>query len=252
MLKLLAIFLLLFFTTEVFSQDSLVEDQEKIVKYDTDPNLSPVQFEESIIENYKNNEDFNYVELAEEENWWTRFKRWLGNIWNQFWRWVFGDYEAGGIIAFFIKSLPYLIIAGIIAFVIWLFLKLNPGAKIFQSKEGPDVFFTEEEEIIKKKNIKKLIQKALEKKDFRLAVRYYYLFILKKLSESHIIEYEFDKTNSDYISEINSDEINVDFKKVTNLYDYIWYGSFDVTEEDYYKAQNTFTHLEHQIPDALE
>ncbi|HBY68162.1 MAG TPA: DUF4129 domain-containing protein, partial [Flavobacteriaceae bacterium] len=85
------------------------------------------------------------------------------------------------------------------------------------------------EEIIRSKNIRELIEKALQNKEYRLAVRYYYLLILKKLTDAELIDYEFDKTNTDYIAEITSDTVILPFKKATNLYDYIWYGNFTVT-----------------------
>ncbi|MBL4664025.1 MAG: DUF4129 domain-containing protein, partial [Flavobacteriaceae bacterium] len=157
-----------------------------------------------------------------------------------------------GFWTFFLQIFPYLIIIALIAFIIWLFYKLNPGARLLKSKETPSIFFTEEEEIIKTKNIKELVTQALEQQDYRLAVRYYYLLILKKLSEGEVIEYMFDKTNNDYIAEISSAEINIQFQKVTSLYDYIWYGNFEVTKSDYAVAQETFNHLEHQIPKAVD
>ncbi len=220
------------------------------IKYDENGALSKPDFDKTIIEKYKNDKAFDYSENLEEANWWTRFKTWLGNIWNSFWDWLVGDYRANGFVAFLIKAIPYLIIAGILAFIVWLFFKLNPGARLLKSKEKPDVFFTEEEEIIKSKNIKKLIDKALKNNDYRLAVRYYYLLILRNLTDAELIEYEFDKTNTDYFSEITSEAINKNFQKATVLYDYIWYGNFEVTENDYLKAQNTFSNLENLIPKA--
>ena len=230
-------------------QDSLPRVSKKQVKYDTESDVQPVTFDKDKLEDFKNNDQFDYTELKE-AGWWTNFKNWVSEMWRKFWNWLLGDNQANSFWAFLIEILPYLIIAGIIAFIIWLFFKLNPGAKILKSKETPEVFFTEEEEIIKTKDIQLLIQKALEQKDYRLAVRYYYLLILKKLREAHLIEYEFDKTNSDYIAEITSEEMNTNFKKVTTLYDYIWYGSFKVTENDYWIAHGTFNHLEHQIPNG--
>jgi hypothetical protein len=246
------IILFLIFYSENYSQNTIVSQQEKVVQYDTDSSVVPLEFSKEKIDDYKNDKAFDYTEKLEEENWWTQFKKWVSNQWFNFWKWLFGDYEADGILAFIIKSIPYLIIIGIVAFVIWLFIKLNPGARLLRSKEKPEVFFTEEEEIIRGKNIRKLINKALENKDYRLAVRYYYLLILKKLTFAHIIEYEFDKTNSDYIAEISSEEINANFKKATLLYDYIWYGNFAVSETEFNKARIVFTNLEYQIPESIE
>lgn len=235
------------------AQDSLEVARQEIVRYDTDSEVSPMEFSEDRIESLKKDEAFDYTEIEpDEDNWWEKFKRWLSDLWYRFWDWLLPDYAGSPFWSFIVSALPYLIIAGIIVFIIWLFYRLNPGAKILKSQEAPDVFFTEEEEIIKTKDIQKLIQKALENQDYRLAVRYSYLLILKRLSNAHIIEYEFDKTNSDYIAEITSENINQQFKKVTTLYDYIWYGSFSVTQADYQIAQNTFNRLETQIPEALD
>ncbi|MEM0517072.1 MULTISPECIES: DUF4129 domain-containing protein [Aequorivita] len=256
MYKPVFIFLCLLFA--IFSQaapivqDSVSQKIEKEIHYDTTENLKPPIFSSEIIEKYKSESTFDYTEQIASENWWTQFKSWIWQLWLKFWKWLVGDFEAGGFVSFLVHMLPYLIIFAIVVFVIWLFYKLNPGASFFKSKEKPDVFLSEEEKIIKSKNIKQLIEKALADKNYRLAVRYYYLLILKKLTEAELINYEFDKTNSEYFAEITSEEINFGFKKATLLYDYIWYGNFAVTEENYLKAQKTFVSLENQIPESID
>lgn len=232
------------------AQDTPVRSQTKEIQYDTDSQREPLSVDREIITDYKNNDDFNYVIPEIQETWWTQFKQWLSNLWNSFWRWLLGDTGGSGFWNFVINTLPYLILAILVGFIIWLFFKLNPGARLMKSKEQPTIFFTEEEEIIKTKDIKKLIDKALKTKNYRLAVRYYYLLILKRLTEAEVIEYEFDKTNSDYFAEITPETINKGFRKATNLYDYIWYGNFAVTEADFKKAQVTFNQLDTTIPKA--
>jgi ABC-type dipeptide/oligopeptide/nickel transport system permease component len=248
----LFLFIVAFGNAGTILQDTIVPQTEREIQYDETENLNPPVFSKETIENYKKEKAFDYSEKPVTENWWTQFKNWIWELWLKFWNWLVGDFEAGSFTYFLVHMLPYFILLLILGFVIWLFYKLNPGATFFKSKEKPGVFFSEEEEIIKSKNIKKLIEKALENKDYRLAVRYYYLFILKKLTDAELINYEFDKTNSDYFAEITSENINSGFRKVTTLYDYIWYGSFAVTEEDFLKAQKTFTSLENQIPQTLD
>tara|TARA_B100001146_G_C16200619_1_gene444322 strand:+ start:4191 stop:4955 length:765 start_codon:yes stop_codon:yes gene_type:complete len=232
----------------LWAQDStaLKPDKAPVVQYDSTEGLQPLSLDRDMLERYKGDTDYQYIEITAEDNWWTRFKRWVSRWWNQFLRWLFGG-EVSGFWAVLVRALPYLIIAGIVIFVIWLFYKLNPGTKFFTPKEKPEVFFTEEEEIIRSKDIKKLIAQALEQKDYRGAVRYYYLFILKELSERELIDYEFDKTNADYLQELIATQLKQGFQRVTKLYDYIWYGNFSVTESDYRKAESTFVQLEKNI-----
>jgi len=217
------------------------------IRYDIDTPITPLSLEKSVLEKYKKDKEFNYTESNTKDNWWNTFTAWLNKVWNKFILWIFGHFEENNFLRFFIKILPYLIVGGLIVFIFWLFYKLNPAASILASKEKPQVFFTEEEEIIRSRDIKKLIENALGSANYRLAVRYYYLFILKQLSDNEIIDYQYDKTNSDYFKEITSDNINVTFKKATNLYDYIWYGNFSVTKDDYQRAQQRFVQLESDI-----
>lgn len=250
---IILILFVFFFFSESNAQDTpVVASEQPVVVYDRNSKVSPLPLDKATIEDFKKDSDFDYFEEEASETIIEKLMRWLSEVWHSFWNWLLGDYEAIGFLSFIISALPYLIVAGIIFFVIWLFFKLNPGARIFKSKEKPEVFFTKEEEIIKSKNIQELIKKALERKDYRLAVRYYYLLVLKKLTNAEIIVYEFDKTNSEYVAEITSDSISSQFGKVTLLYDYIWYGSFSVTETDFTIAQRSFNTLVKQIPDSNE
>ena len=232
----------------------LQNEKEKTqkVQYDENTDLKSITFDKESIEKFKSNKSFDYSEPENADNWWTQFKRWVGRAWINFWQWLFGDFSGNAFLSFIIKVLPYLIIAAVIVFVIWIFYKINPGAFLFRKKENPLIVFSEEEEIIRNSNIEELIQEALINKDYRLAVRYYYLRILKHLSEAEMIDYEADKTNSDYNKEITSNSIKVGFEKATLLYDYIWYGSFEVSETDFQKAQITFHSLERIIPKSNE
>lgn len=246
------IIILLFFSAELLSQDSTTVPKNDEVAYDRNSAVTPIPFDQESIADFKDDSDFDYTEIKEEDNFWEDFKRWFGELWERFWSALLGDYKANNFWSLVISAIPYIIIAGIIVFVVWLFIKLNPGARLLQSKKTGEIFFTEEEEIVKSRDIYKYIQQALEHKDYRLAIRYYYLLILRKLTDAELIHYEFDKTNTDYIREIEPVEINSRFKTVTTLYDYIWYGSFDVTRQQYGKAQETFSELEQQISANLE
>lgn len=225
-------------------------DREREIIYDQTNNLQIPQFDQQTLDTFKQQRAFDYSE-KHQENWWTTFKNWLWELWLKFWHWLVGDYQANGFIAFLVHALPYLIVIGILIFISWLFYKLNPGATFFRSKEKPELFFSEEEEIIRNKDISQLMEQALADKEYRLAVRYYYLLILQKLTEAEIISYESDKTNSEYISEITSEALKSGFTKATNLYDHVWYGNFEVTEADFMKARPVFSSLKNQIPNPV-
>lgn len=229
------------FMGNCFAQKDSVPPVEKI-SYDQQT-ISPVEFDDDRIASYKKDEAFNY-ERIQQENWWTLFKEWIAKQWNRFWDWLLGSYTPTGIVAFFIKILPYLIAVAILGFAIWLFIKLNPASGALQQKKQASVNLSEDEKIIEHEDISALIQKAKKEKNYRLAVRYYYLLILKKMRDLELIDYQFQKTNEEYLKEIAAVSTQQQFKAITHIYDFIWYGDFPVNEADFIKAEKDFSKMQ--------
>tara|TARA_R100001369_G_scaffold87019_1_gene122094 strand:- start:608 stop:1255 length:648 start_codon:yes stop_codon:yes gene_type:complete len=209
-----------------------------------DTDVNPLQINRSFIKDLKKDSDFNYVEIVEEVTWWQKIKRWLNTKWIQFMNWLFGDYEGNAILLFLVNYLPYLILVGIVGFIVWLFIKLNIGNRFLKSPDSGEVLMSEDEDIIKRQHIPSLIEDALNNKQYRLAIRYHYLFVLKQLTDAEQIDYEFDKTNTDYLNEITNKNLKNGFTNITRIYDFIWYGNFSITQKDYVKAKAQFNEIE--------
>lgn len=234
---------LVFSCTNIFAaQDSIIA-KDRELRYETEEALSPVAFDKEQIKSYKNDRAFDYMNQVEDDSWWTRFKKWVDLKFQQLVDWLFGDYKAHSAIVFILSILPYLILGAVAAFIIWLFIRLNPGASILNDPKKPEVYFSEEEEIIHSKDISELIEMAINNGEYRLAVRYYYLQLLKQLNEAEIINYEYQKTNAEYLAEINEEHIKAPLKRIMRLYDFIWYGNFPVTPEDFSRVQESFRSL---------
>lgn len=209
-----------------------------------DTDVNPLQIDRSFIKDLKKDSDFNYVEIVEEVTWWQKIKRWLNTKWIQFMNWLFGDYEGNAILLFLVNYLPYLILVGIVGFIVWLFIKLNIGNRFLKSPDSGEVLMSEDEDIIKRQHIPSLIEDALNNKQYRLAIRYHYLFVLKQLTDAEQIDYKFDKTNTDYLNEITNKNLKNGFTNITRIYDFIWYGNFSITQKDYVKAKAQFNEIE--------
>ena len=118
-------------------------------------------------------------------------------------------------------------------------------------KKNPNVVtLSEDEHIIKNEDIQELIKKALANENYRLAIRYYYLYILQLLSERELIDWQQQKTNDDYMVELSDSSFKNDFGKATLLYDYVWYGEFELNHERYQKAELVFASLKKSIADV--
>ena len=227
-------------------ETATVSPHDKI-RYDTTHNLTPVEFKEHRIEEHKQDKDFNYLEEKQQKTWWQEFKEWINQKYQQFLRWLFGDYDAGSIFGFIIKLVPYILLIGVICLIIWLFTRMNPGKDILQQPQTAKVHLDDEEEIIQNADIPSLINTAIENGQYRMAVRYYYLQALKELDLKNFIEFEAQKTNNDYISEITNEQLNRLFRKGTRVYNFIWYGDFQVSKEDFLLAEKGFSELNSTI-----
>jgi len=120
---------------------------------------------------------------------------------------------------------------------------VNSRSILYSKNNKAVVALSEEEHIIKNEDIQQLIQSALSNNNYRLAVRYYYLYILQLMTEKEIIIWELQKTNDDYLNEITKQNLKQPFTKITHLYDYIWYGGFEINEAKYLKAEVVFSSL---------
>ncbi len=71
----------------------------------------------------------------------------------------------------------------------------------------------------------KLIASALETNDLRLISRAFYILKLKELNKKGLITFLKNKTNQQYIDEIDSRELKSLFHQYTAEYERIWFGN---------------------------
>lgn len=208
-------------------QFSIAQQSEQPIFFD-DTEVEKQVISEKDLESYKTDDDFNYVEVEVEESFLDKAYRWLNNILRKFWEAIFGVGTASGFLYFVFRILPYILLGVLIFLLIRFFLKVNSNNLITRSKEQGAISFTEEEQIIKNEDIPALIKEAISQKNYRLAIRYYYLLSLKYLTENESISWQPQKTNEDYIKELDTSHLKSSFQNITRIYDYVWYGEFNV------------------------
>ncbi|CAN5214230.1 hypothetical protein BH20BAC1_BH20BAC1_24470 [soil metagenome] len=84
------------------------------------------------------------------------------------------------------------------------------------------------------------IQKAESQKDYNLSTRYLYLQTLKKLSNEGFIIFSPEKSNRTYVQELSAKTFGADFQQLTIHYEYLWYGKFLITYENYIHLKERF------------
>ncbi len=217
-----------------------------IVQYDKSI-LDIQEISEEDFQVYRDDPDFDYEIVKTDLTWWNDLLMWLGNLFSRFFEWLFGVEKAVGYLASFFEVIPYILIAILLFLLIKFFLNVNARALTYSKKNQAIVTLSEDEHIIKNEDIDQLIQQALKDKNYRLAIRYYYLLLLKSLGHKEYIVWELQKTNDDYINEIKAQDLKEHFSRITRVYDYIWYGGFDLDKASYQIAEATFLKLKKSL-----
>jgi hypothetical protein len=163
--------------------------------------------------------------------------------WDRFWEWLahligdLFDNKTGSIV---IEIFQYLVIIAAVIIIVILVTKKNARSLFYGEGKKTDLNFKELEENISTTDFEKLIREAVEKKDYRKAIRLYFLKTLKHLSEKELINWKPDKTNFDYYLELSDPSKRNDFKQLSFLYEHVWYGDFSINEEEYKNTANHF------------
>ncbi|MBK9731034.1 MAG: DUF4129 domain-containing protein [Chitinophagaceae bacterium] len=137
------------------------------------------------------------------------------------------------------------VIALVILFAVLLIILLRAfGVNIFlgRKKTKTEKIFSAEEfdEDFPETELDRLLREAIERNDFRLAVRIYYLMAMKELTNKKLILWRKEKTNFDYVLELRETAQYKSFREVTLLFERVWYGEFPVSEQRFLELSERF------------
>lgn len=76
--------------------------------------------------------------------------------------------------------------------------------------------------------------------NLKLSIRYYFLAYLKQLHQENHIDFHGDKSNREYRYEIVDTNVKSEFDLLSRVFDYCWYGDFDISSEHFGKVEVIF------------
>lgn len=117
----------------------------------------------------------------------------------------------------------------------------SSGQKI---KYGFAATLAQIEENIHEADLRHHIQKAIAEEQYPLAIRLYYLSILKELSILGAISWKRDKTNRDYLAEMRGHDLSERFSIATLAFERIWYADIALTRAEFQRIEPIFQALE--------
>ncbi len=156
--------------------------------------------------------------------------------------WFFKTFDAKPV-----KYIIYVILTGILIFVIYKIIGYRYSGFRYNSQNIKRPEFKIFEENIHDIDFVSEIKSALKNKNYRLVIRYKYLYVLKLFAEKEIIIVQPFKTNIDYLREIKQRGFGNDFNMLTYIYEHAWYGNFAISESTYNSFNATYNMIEKTI-----
>ena len=134
------------------------------------------------------------------------------------------------------KILGIVILVGLLVLLI---VKMAGGENLFgpkNSKIQPSVSQSEIDKIeenLHEAELSDPIQRAIAAGDYPMAVRLYYLAVLKELSLKNHIRWKRDKTNGAYLRELAGSPLFGNVQEVTLAFERVWYGKVELSKPDF-------------------
>lgn len=144
----------------------------------------------------------------------------------------------------FIQLIVICMGAFLIGWALYYFIKQPSNKRI--DKQGV-VTIENLEEHLDESDLDRFLRQALEQGRYGDAVRIHFLEIIKSLNEKGHIKWSKDKTNRDYLHELNQSTFLKAMRKQTRIYEKVWYGNMEVDNGLYSALAPAFKALKDRI-----
>lgn len=216
----------------------IATDSVLTLDYKTDNAIYPKTFEAKFRSKYQSN-DYNYELTKPKKSLWEKIINKLDEIISR----ILGKSDPNKAVSYtanILRALGIIIIAVVLYFLI-NFLLGKQGNLFFSRKNRKLKINAEDlDENIHEINFPDRITQHENQAEYRQAIRYHFLYLLKQLTDKKIIDWNPEKTNKEYIQEFKNQTQKQDFQKMAYIYDYVWYGEFPLDESSYNTFKNQF------------
>jgi hypothetical protein len=199
------------------------------------------QFDQKALQDFKNKRAFQYDRLRNAFN----LREWLIKQLEKLWNKIFHRPLGAALASKGLKYFIYILIGFAVLLIIIQLLRLG---NVFSRRKGKiKLNYQEIEEDINEMKFEDLIRDALQKGNYRYAIRLHYLRTLKDLSDRNLIKWKPEKTNLEYMREMRRHQHGDAFEQLTDIFDWVWYGEFEVNESNYRTLQEPFDLLHQKL-----
>ena len=230
-----SVYIILIIVLTFFSHSLVIA---KSLKFDTVAVKSNIPTEEKV-NSYKTDSDFEYVTVTVPSvSFFDRIIDWILEI--------IGSLFSNNGIAPFIR---YTLILALVVFIVMQLTGVKINKLFYKTKHQQSLIINSEEFEMTEDNFDEIIEKLISDGDFRKAIRFMYIKLLKMLGDKELITLKIHKTNNDYKNEMNISQYNSEFMKLSNLFEFVWYGDFAVDKDVFGTIQSDYKSIYSKLND---
>ncbi len=232
------VIIFLFFVIGLFAINPAIAQDS--IRVDTSSSIDVRIPDMSIIEDYANNNDFQYtVTPGNPNSIRERIFNFLINLIARIINNPIGGFVFRAMLILAVASLVLVLINQLMGGeLIYVFKKNN-------SKEGFQLGIEQEE--LDNTDYEALLKKAISDNDYHSATRFGYLIALKMLTQHDLITWGLEKTNLDYLKELQGRRVLPDFEVLTTYYEFVEYGDFEIDNIQFETFNATFDRFKSNI-----
>ncbi len=142
-----------------------------------------------------------------------------------------------------VQIIAYVLFGALVVFIlIVLFRRMKaPTLAIKTQKRIEAESLAEAEENLPLVDLNRIFDEAIEKGEYKVALRIRFLMVLQKLIDAGLVKWKQSKTNEQYVRELTQTEIQNNFSQIVWLFDEVWYGNRGLLKMDF---DETMTKME--------
>lgn len=111
------------------------------------------------------------------------------------------------------------------------------------ARDGAEITVDNLETYLHETDLDRFLREALAGQHYTLAIRLYFLQIIKALSQSGAINWSKEKTNRDYLREMRAHRLHEPFQQITGTYEQVWYGNTALDAAAFARLEPAFRSL---------
>jgi hypothetical protein len=201
------------------------------IQYDT-VIIQRRSFDRKILEEFKSDPDYQYGRPRQGLTLLQRVMIWIAMAL----AWLF-QFLAETVLG---QIIFYGLCAGLILYVVLKVLNIDARDLFYRTRASTRIDFGLAEGNIHELDFEKLINDAIQGKEYRDGVRLLFLYSLKKLSDAHLIQWMPGKTNDEYMKELQRHPAKPRLQELRYYFDYTWYGHFEISGQTFAGVHQTF------------